>query len=719
MADHFNDSPIEGPEDDQYGISSFAESIAKSMLNIREPSGTTIALHGPWGSGKSSAVNLVRAALAASTDTKLVVTDFKCWWYRGEEALALAFLQNLNTVLKDGLGDKIKDLIPSLTQRMLQAGPVIGQAVSLASGVPLAGLFSRASKFASTFFPAGDTVEKIFRKLSKILAEQNRRFLVIIDDIDRLTPEEAIAVFRLVKSVGRLPNLIYLLVFDRDLAEKAVAERYPSEGPHFLEKIIQASFELPAPIQTDLNGAVLTAVEEICGAPPDDDFVRFMNLFFDAVVPYIQTPRHVVRFKNAISVTWPAIAGEISRADFVALETLRLYEPSLFRAIRQRKDQVCGTRQEGDPDQRNDKRFEVFNQDVPEERKQVAKLALQRLFPRLEQMGYGTDWVATWDVERRVCVHSHFDTYFRLSLSDEALSSAKIDELVARVDDEDFIATTFRDAALIQRKNGQSMVPVYFDELNTHAARINKSKVLSLISTLFKIQDEISLQKDAERGMLRFADTDLRLHWLIRRLTKDRFSIDERTTLYQAALKNASLGWLVDFVASATANYHREGGPRREDECLVAESAIDALQKSAVESIRKAAKDGTLLRHPKMVAILYRWRDFLDNDPTEVRAWADRVLRNDEAVVLFAKAMTGESHSAGMGGFGSLGDRVSRSSKTAMLDDNVDIIDQDSFRKNLKRVLNEPTTDPAAGEVVRTFLNAWDRQKKRVRKDES
>jgi hypothetical protein len=177
MTDHFNDSPIENPEDDRYGISPFAESIAKSILNIRKPFGTTIALHGPWGSGKSSAVNLIRAVLAASPDTKLVVTDFKCWWYRGEEALALAFLQNLNTVLKDSLGDKIKDLIPSLTQRMLQAGPVIGQAVTLASGLPLAGLFSGASKFASTFFPAGDTVEKYFRNYQEFWPSKIADFL--------------------------------------------------------------------------------------------------------------------------------------------------------------------------------------------------------------------------------------------------------------------------------------------------------------------------------------------------------------------------------------------------------------------------------------------------------------------------------------------------------------------------------------------------------------
>ena len=43
---YFNDSPIETPADDQYGITPFAQSLAKSILGIKDPVGTTIALNG-------------------------------------------------------------------------------------------------------------------------------------------------------------------------------------------------------------------------------------------------------------------------------------------------------------------------------------------------------------------------------------------------------------------------------------------------------------------------------------------------------------------------------------------------------------------------------------------------------------------------------------------------------------------------------------------------
>ena len=541
MSSYFNDSPIETPEDDRYGITPFAESIAKSILNIKKPVGTVIALNGSWGAGKSSAVNLIRRGLNDAKDDKFVITDFKCWWYRGEEALALAFLQNLHAVLKDGLGEKVKDLIPFIAQRLLQAGPVVGQAIAFATGMPVAGIVSGASDFGGRFFSKDETLEKLFQKLSGILESETRRFLVIIDDIDRLSPDEALAVFRLVKSVGHLPNVIYLLVFDRELADKTVQDRYPSEGPHFLEKIIQAGFDLPAPLQIDLNQSFLLAVQEICGSVDETQIRRFMNVFYDVVAPYVTTPRHVTRFRNAISVTWPAIANEVSLADFLALETLRLYEPGLFRAIRSQKGEVCGYQNLSATNRRDDNRFREFLRNVPESRHEVAKAALQRIFPRFESMGYGGESARIWDIERRVCVASHFDTYFRLSLSHEALSAGQIQELIERANDRTFIQETFRKAALTDRKGEKSMVPVYLNELTTLATKIDKAKVEPLLSALFEIHDEIDLKKDADKGFGRMADTSLRYHWLIRRLTSDRFSINERTDLYLSATKSASL----------------------------------------------------------------------------------------------------------------------------------------------------------------------------------
>jgi predicted KAP-like P-loop ATPase len=712
VRNYFNDSPIEAKKDDRYGIIPFSESLAKSFLKIEKPIGTTIALHGPWGSGKSSVVNLVREILSEDNDERLIVSEFKCWWYRGEEALALAFLQNLNSVLRTELKDKVKDLVPKMGRGLLQAGPVIGSAIAMTPAGPFGGLIGGAFNFAKRFFPEGETLEATFIKLSQALEKEDRRFLIIIDDIDRLEPEEVIAIFRLVKSVGRLPNVMYFLVFDRNLAERIVQDKYPSEGPHFLEKIIQAGFELPSPIPTDLNDAVLASISEICGSPEDEQIVRFMKVFYDVVAPYISSPRHVSRLQNAISVTWPAIANEVALADFVALETLRLYEPALFNTIRSNKNSVCGVRGQGDPGQNDQSRFDVFLKAVPNEHHDLARTALQRLFPRLENMGYGGEWVTEWSAERRVCVENHFDTYFRLSLSDETLSSQRIDDLISRADDREFIQAAFRQAATVERRNGHSMVPVYLDELTTNGKRVSKQKVEPLLSALFEIHDEINIERDADRGFMAMANTSLRYHWLIRRLTRDRFQLGERTEIYLRAIKNSSLGWLVDFASSAIADYQeRENRPQtREEDCLVREDALPEITELALSTIRDAADNGSLLNHNDMLSILYRWRGFMANDPSEVRIWTAALLKDPKAIVVLARAMTSESWSMGMGGFGSMGDRVAKRTVRAQIFNDTDIVDVKEFRRALDSIVRSDELNQDEKDDVQQFLSAWDRQ---------
>ena len=70
------DSPISEPKQDRFSIDPFARALARSFKELRSPLGTVIALNGPWGSGKSSAVNLIRHHLKGDQDDKeLVVVD--------------------------------------------------------------------------------------------------------------------------------------------------------------------------------------------------------------------------------------------------------------------------------------------------------------------------------------------------------------------------------------------------------------------------------------------------------------------------------------------------------------------------------------------------------------------------------------------------------------------------------------------------------------------
>lgn len=122
-----NDQPIAAPTEDRFGIGPFARALATSIRKLISPMGSVIALNGPWGSGKSSAVNLVRHHLAEAVKAdELVVINFNCWWFRGEDALALAFFRDLYAGLAPSLGEMIKKALPMFGSFLLRAGSAVG-----------------------------------------------------------------------------------------------------------------------------------------------------------------------------------------------------------------------------------------------------------------------------------------------------------------------------------------------------------------------------------------------------------------------------------------------------------------------------------------------------------------------------------------------------------------------------------------------------------------
>lgn len=707
----YNDQPIERPSEDRFGVDPFARALATSVLKMQSPQGSVIGLNGPWGSGKSSAVNLCKHHLAdAIKANELVIIDFACWWFRGEDALALAFFRELYTGLGPSLGAKVKKKLPKLGARLFRAGALVGKVAEAAGAVIAGGIAEKGMEWLAGLIEQDESVETLHAELSKALREQKKRFLIVIDDIDRLSPDEALLIFRLVKSVGRLPNVMYMLVYDRPLAEKIVSERYPSEGPHYLEKIVQAAFELPDPSALDVQKHLLSLIESICGAPAEAELVRFMNIFYESISPAMRTPRDVTRFTNSLSVSWPAVAGEVDRADFLALEMLRLLHPAIYRTIRQNKERLSGggrgerREREGAAQRFNDLFFGAMP--LPDQDKM--RRLLMRLFPALESiwanMNYGDGFARQWAMERRVCSPDHFDSYFRFAIGDEVLTSTELDVFLTRADDLDYVKATLREAVTVTRRSGGTKAAVWLNELNTHAERLDRTKVQPLLTALFEIADEINVKADTAKAFS-IGSNELRLHWLLRGLTMEHMTLDERSAVFRQACNTASLGWLADFTRSAWNDYHpREGKePEPPEKCLTTEADAEELRVLLRSRIEAAAANGTLIKHADLPFLLHWWMDLTTDDGATVRAWTSSAFAADDGVRQLARAFTSYGWTQGMG-FAGMGDtvakRVTRVSPTGM----ARLLDLDAFRPRVEAVA-------AAGgnSEVLEFLEAWQR----------
>ncbi|MDQ8730679.1 P-loop NTPase fold protein [Bradyrhizobium sp. LHD-71] len=712
---NFNDKPITEPSADCFGLDPFAQALANAILGIRSPEGTVIALNGPWGSGKSSAVNLILHHLNGRVEAgEIGVVNFACWWFRGEEALTLAFFRELYAGLGPTLGERFTSVLPKLGARLMRAGSVVGPGIDAVGGLGLGSVAAGAMNWLSDLIPQEETIERLHADLIKALSEQTKRFLIVIDDIDRLAPDEALLIFRLVKSVGRLPNVVYLMVFDRQLADAIVAERYPSEGAHYLEKIIQAGFDIPEPRQGDLTRQLLEKIDALCGEPIDDDGVRFMNIVYGVIAPLVKTPRDLLRVMNALSVSWPAIGHELNTADFIAIETLRVLRPEIYRALRRTKKLLCGTGRDLTADAKSSESAEYDREllgSIAEPQRPAMRRALRRIFPLLDSvwsnMHYSSD--REWARGRQVCSETHFDSYFRFALGEEAVPRDEIGELINRAGDREFIKSKLRDALQEVRSDGTTRAALLLEELNLHADSVLEEHVSSVLAALFEIGDELDVESDSDKAF-KLASNNVRIHWVLRRLILERFDLPSRSAMLVAACRSASLAWFVGLAEDAYRDYYPRPGnpPEREEQCLTTEADALELRKRSLERIRVAAAAGHLADNGQLPYLMYRWRDLAEDDGREVKEWATAQLSDDAMVVRFAKAFTFYSWSQSVG-FSGLGDAVAKRNTRASVQSLGEVMDKERLRARVKELATTGGLPAADQQAVQEFLDAWKR----------
>jgi predicted KAP-like P-loop ATPase len=293
---HSADAPVGHPKDDELKRDEFAKSLAIDVQLAPRASGFVIGLSGPWGSGKTSILKL--AAYELRDDVSAVVT-FNPWLFAGAEQLVTHFFAELAGQLeRSGRDQRIQRIAAGLSKYGRLVSPL--RYAPLVGGI--AGLASDAAKsFGDSLHSADLSAEIQAEAIRADLLNLDKPILVLVDDLDRLRPEEIVDVVRLIRLVGDFPNLVYIVAFDQKVVESALGNG-GSEGKAYLEKIIHVSHAVPAARHEDLTRLLADALAE---AVPDPDALRFddqrfSSLFWDDVRPFFQTVRDVRRFMNTV-----------------------------------------------------------------------------------------------------------------------------------------------------------------------------------------------------------------------------------------------------------------------------------------------------------------------------------------------------------------------------------------------------------------------------------
>ena len=626
------DRPSVDPEADRLGYAPFAKRLADSILRLSGAEGHVVALHGPWGFGKTTMLNYVRHYVGQGAPTEQpIIVPFNPWWFAGSEDLIWAFFNQLEARLQGH-----KEFSSEMRERLADFAELLSEAP-----VPHATLGKIGAKLLR---PKKKDIAKLKNEISSALQKQTRRILVIIDDIDRLTSEEIRQMFRTVKAVADFPKVTYLMAFDKRVVTRSLGELQGGSGEDYLEKIVQVPFELPLVDRLSIRNFFFEKLNPVLSGVESKNFdqVYWGNIFFEGIDKFLETPRDVVRFTNTLAVTFLAVAGEVNPIDFIAIESLRIFCPEIYDCVRNNRQMFAGHSADNlrgltskDLGKFHDEWLGRLRETSPLLEEPVKNM-LRRLFPKLQSTWgnsqYGPDWEAQWRRDLRICSEDIFPVYFSLTVAYGEIANSEMQAMLENADNPERFGAEILKLAKQIRPDGKTRASAFLDRLQDYTEKeIKLEWIEPIVSALLDIGDQLMLPEDERSGLLDYGnDVQIgRVNWqLLKRLQRDRrFEVIRRAFETGRALFLIQRAFIV--LGQQQGLYGENARP--EQEWFVTREQHSELGNVLLSKIRSRSKDWSLLHTPGLPFVLNLWRE--KGEQEEVQTWVAEALRDDGKLV--------------------------------------------------------------------------------------
>ena len=662
MPKFHNDLPIEHPDDDKFEYGALAKAITDCIRGITHPIGSVVAINGPWGSGKSSLVHLVLHELNNNSseesnsksdsnkqsDDDPIVISFNSWCYRHEEGIVNGYFRELQLGLSglninDGDFSEIQGLIVRL-------GIVVGGAILSEQEVDAFIVEGTESTFwylynawkvrrkKKKYLKTNNTIQALQKEIGEKL---KKRVLIVIDDIDRLSQEEAKAIFRLIKSVGRIRNVVYLLAYDKAV-ENAIKVEYYSEESHYFEKIVQASFDLPEPDKVKLVEILNTRFEEIFEKDLMISSRRTYDTVHEIVVPELKTLRDVHRLSNILSVTYLSVRHQVDVADFIALEALRIFRPSVYQVIRSKKDVL--TRSVGYASDINrltlhDDIENVYLNNEPESDHDRLKNALIRIFPSATRDFEGPAYseVKVWTKEKRARSVSHFDSYFVFSIPKDVISESEFEEFSQNANNLSYVKMALRSFIKSKTQNGRTKASFLLDKISRNAESIDINDVGSFLTCLYSMAGELKIDSDSVREFGYLVNNGDRIIRISEKLLVNRLDVTKISNIMLDSCYAAPLDFRTKLCKMSHYFYASSANHRSHQVIkLLTLDDSESLKGQTFSDIRNALVDKSIFGCQDFLEVLEDWHSISQNSDN-IKGIFNDIFQSSEDAVTYAR----------------------------------------------------------------------------------
>lgn len=621
----YSDQPINTKDSDCLKRTKFSEQLAKAILSYTKIDNFVIALCGEWGSGKTSILNMVIEEIGnfsndINEDEKPIIVKFNPWNYSDCSQLISQFFVVLREQLKiDGRNKNLKAVGEALESysSLLEYSvyiPFIGEYL-----VPLKSVFINAGKHIKRNIEDGNSVEATKAKVIEALKKQKHKFIIIIDDIDRLNNAQIRSIFQLVNSLAGFPNMVYVLAFDREVVTRALQEEQKCDGEEYLEKIIQVLFEVPEVSKKLLNEVFINRISDIIfGEEVDNtsfDNQYWPTIYENCIFPFVESIRDVNRIINAFEFKYGLMHDETNVIDLLAITTLYICAPTIHSWIYDNANSLVGSIETaggitGEQQTENrDKYLNMFKDIYPTNPNRMMNI-IRSLFPKFawKTGGYSRNRESNEELRYndRIASEARIKRYFNLSLEEITIGKKQIRNTIFHFSKEE-LEIYFK--YLLEH----DILVDYLNELLIYVKEIPQSKKTVFIDTLLEIQ---TLETAYNRKSVFATIPATKCYYVMVEVFKSN-QIEENTYILSKLIEKSNgvrLSIICKVVEGVVEAYGRKGNYINSSLQFVEESDLEEIEQLLLCRIKKLSEKENFFDYKEEVEYIYRMWRYLEKE---------------------------------------------------------------------------------------------------------
>jgi hypothetical protein len=183
-----------------------------------------LGIIGAWGSGKTTLGKELHDNLENKHSEECSSIWFEPWKFKGENSV------------QDSLIEHLSSKLPAQSSVLKEYGDLLKH-----EAIPA------FLKFFIDLVNHSNLKTK-FEELKESLEKHGKQIYIFIDDLDRLDTKEILDVFKLIRSTLSLPQLSYVLIYDKSHIESVLesSASQKNDSRNFLDKIVQVEYYIPS-----------------------------------------------------------------------------------------------------------------------------------------------------------------------------------------------------------------------------------------------------------------------------------------------------------------------------------------------------------------------------------------------------------------------------------------------------------------------------------------